>query len=196
MRKIVLYSLLFLLPGALCAQSRESADRSGASLQAGAEYSIFNPDFYCTSSSPFSCGGGGKLLKGVGVFADYDLRGKYGAEAEGRWLHWDGEGGQVESTYLIGPRYRVYRWHSLDLWAKFMVGIGGITTAYYPAPDTLKGTMFVYAPGASVDYRLTRKVSIRGDYELQKWPAFAVTPPHNHGLTPNGFSLGIAYSVF
>ena len=75
-----------------------------------------------------------------------------------------------------------------------LVGVGGITTAGYPGPDTLKGTLFVYAPGGSLDYRLNRKFSLRGDYESQRWPGFAVLPPDTHGMSPNGFSLGVAYT--
>jgi len=195
-RGALLCGFLLLATSTLIAQSRESADEVRSSLQAGAEFSAYNPDFYCPSTSPFTCGNNYALLKGVGVFGDYNVRGKYGAEGEARWLHWDGAGGQVESTYLIGPRYRVYTWHNLAFWAKFLVGVGAITTANYPAPDTLKGTMFVYAPGGSLDYRLNRRFSLRGDYELQKWPSFAVLPPNTHGLTPNGFSIGVAYAIF
>lgn len=195
MRKILICVCVLLFGSPLIAQSRESADVTKTSLQAGAEFSMFNPDFYCTSGSPFSCGRGDPLIKGIGVFADYNLRGKFGAEGEARWLRWDGLRGQVESTYLIGPRYRALQWHKFSFWAKFLVGVGAITTAGYPGPDTLQGTMFVFAPGAAVDYRLNRKFSVRGDYELQKWPSFAVLPPNTHGLTPNGFSFGVVYTI-
>ena len=121
---------------------------------------------------------------------------RWGAEGEARWLLWDGEGAQVESTYLIGPRFRIYTWRRLGIWAKFLAGVGGITTANYPNPPSLKGTMFVYAPGGSVDYRLSRRFAARVDYEEQKWPTFGVSAPHNHSLSPNGFSFGIAYRVW
>lgn len=197
MKKSLLCILLWsLIPSTLVfSQARESADETSNSLQAGAEFSVFNPDFYCSSNSPLTCGGRYSLLKGVGVFGDFNVRPNWGAEGEARWLHWDGLQGQVESTYLIGPRYRIYRFRRVGLWVKFLVGIGGITTQGYPGPNTLKGTMFVYAPGAAVNYRLTRKFAIRGDYEFQKWPSFAVMPPHNHGLTPNGFSVGVVYTI-
>lgn len=196
MRRILLFSLMILMVGSITAQSRESADTVRSSLQAGVEFSVFNPDWSCSSSGPFTCGNGNPLIKGIGAFGNYDLHGKYGAEAEARWLHWDGVAGEVESTYLIGPRYRLYRWENMELWAKFLLGVGSVTTAGFPAPDTLKGTMFAYAPGATIEYPLGPRLSVRADYEFQKWPSFAVAPPHNHGLTPNGFSLGVAYNVF
>lgn len=194
MRKVLLSSCLFLFATALIGQARESAIAVSRSLQAGVEFSAFNPDFYCKNNGPFSCGEN-PLLKGLGTFGDFNVRGRFGAEGEARWLRWDGEGGQVESTYLIGPRYRVIEWHHFALWLKFLAGVGSITTEGYPGPDTLKGTLFVYAPGGSIDYRLTRRLSMRGDYELQKWPSFAVLPPDTHGLTPNGFSFGLAYAI-
>ncbi len=195
MKSCVLIGVLFLASGVMLAQSRESANQSGVSIQAGVEFSAYNADFYCPNDSPFSCGNGRPLIKGVGVFVDYNQRAKWGAEGEGRWLHWDGFDGQIESSLLIGPRYRLVRWHGAGFWAKFLVGRGDITTAGYPAPDTAKGTLFVYAPGVSVDIPFARRLSARVDYEAQKWPNFAVLPPHNHSISPNGFSVGVAYRM-
>ena len=196
-RRILLSSLFLLVASALSAQTRESAYGRRTSLQAGAEFSVFNPDFYCRNNSPFNCGNNQPLLKGVGAFGDFDVSGKiaFGAEGEARWLRWDGVGAQVESTYLIGPRYRVYQFRNLGFWVKFLVGAGDITTNNYPGPDSFKGSLLVYAPGGSLDYRLNERVSLRADYELQKWPSFAVLPPNTHGLTPNGFSFGVVYAI-
>lgn len=187
---------LITCPVLLAGQSRPSAFRSAASLQAGAEVSQFNPDFYCSGTSPFSCGGDGRnLLKGVGVVVDYNVGSRLGAEGEGRWLHWDGTAGQTENTYLIGPRFRFYSWHSLDLWGKFLIGRGTVTLPAFPAAS--KGSLLVYAPGFSLDYRLTHKISVRGDYEFQKWPGFTSgLAAHNNGLSPNGISIGVSYRIF
>ena len=194
-------SFLLLIPYAMAGQTREAANQLHSSLQVGGEFSLFNGDFYCSGSSPFDCGNGQPLMKGLGVFIDYDTHtpwesGRWGAEGEFRWLHWGGHGGQVESTYLGGPRCRIYRWRKLDSWGKFLLGSGAITTAGFPGPNTLKGSFFVYAPGGSVDYRLTPRLSARLDYELQKWPDFGVAPPHNHSITPSGFSFGVNYRLF
>jgi hypothetical protein len=197
-KKVLLSSFLLLLATALSAQSRESAYGRGSSLQVGAEFSVFNPDFYCPNNSPFDCGNGLPLLKGAGAFGDYNLRGKiaFGAEGEARWLRWGGEGAQVESTYLIGPRFRVIQFRKFGFWVKFLAGVGNITTDNYPSPDSFQGTTVVYTPGGTLDYRLKKRISLRVDYELQKWPNFAVLPPNTHGLTPNGFSFGVAYDLF
>lgn len=203
--KVLFFCCLMLVSSSvLVGQSRESAREGGSSLKAGAEFSAFNPDYYCSTSSPFDCGDNASLEKGIGAFFDYNVRPRWGAEGEARWLRWQGVGGQVESTYLIGPRYKVYRWNSFSIWVRLLAGGGWITTAYYPQPSTLKGSFFVYAPGASIDYQLTRRFALRADYELQKWPSFAVAPTtgpggttvaHNHGISPNGFSVGVVYTI-
>ena len=184
-----------MAPCLVAAQATESGTHNAPSLAVGAEFSIFNPDYYCPSSSPFNCGNKSPLAKGIGVYLNSRLRRNWGSEGEARWLGWDELGRQQESTYLIGPRFRVFQWHKLGFWPKFLVGIGHITTAGYPGPNTFKGTLFVYAPGASVNYVLNRWLSIRADYELLKWPGFSVSPPHDNGLSPNGFNFGIAYTV-
>jgi len=169
-------------------------------MSAGVELSAFNPDWGCPNSNPFCSS---EELYGPAAFFDFDLHEKYGVEGEARWLHFNGIGGQVESNYLAGPRYRAIRFHRFDGWVKLVAGGGWITTANYPAAGSLKGSYFAVAPGGTVNYRLTHRISIRGDYEWQIWPSFAGPPSYNSstgqvqqnnsGLTPNGFSVGVAY---
>jgi len=185
----------------MIAQSSESAVGGEGKISAGAEMSAFNPDWGCGTSSPF-CGGD---LIGPTAFVDFDLHNKFGGEGEARWLNWRGTGGFVESNYLVGPRYRAFRHWRMDGWIKVELGGGWITTPNYPAAGSLKGSYFAYAPGGTVNYRLTDKLTLRGDYEWQIWPSFAGPPTYNttigtvlqnnSGLTPNGFSIGIAYKV-
>jgi len=196
-RVLAVLGMLMTFPCLVLAQSHESADAVGAGLDVGAQFSVFNPDYYCPSSSPFDCGGPGHLMKGIGAFADYRVLGRLGIEGEGRWLLWDG-GGQTEGNYLVGPRFRVLRIRKFALFPKFLVGAGTITTAHYPAPGSVKGSFFVYAPGATVGYKVSRKVTLRADYELQRWPGFGVTlnGVHHGAITPTGFSFGASYKVF
>jgi opacity protein-like surface antigen len=60
------------------------------------------------------------------------------------------------------------------------------------------------ALGGGVDYRLSRRIYVRGEYEYQMWPGF-VGPPdpqpiplqnRPNGLTPNGFAVGASYRIF
>jgi len=190
---------LLLLPTALIAQSSESATGGEASVLAGAEMSAYNPDWACTTSSPFC----GNDLVGPTAFFDFDLHGKYGVEGEARWLNFHEYVGENEQNYLIGPRYRLFRYHRVSGWFKLEVGGGWITTANYPAAGSLKGSYFAYAPGGTLQYPLTHRWILRGDYEWQFWPSFAGPPTydpttgtvvqHNSGLTPNGISVGVAY---
>jgi hypothetical protein len=191
--------VLVLAPALAQAQSPESAVGGNASLWAGAEVSAFNPDYSCGSDVPLGCNA---QLAGPAVLFDLNVKPKWGIEGEARWLHWNGPGGQIESNYLAGPRYRAIQYRRLNLWLKVLLGAGLITTPNYPAAGGVKGSLFAYAPGGTAEYRLTHQLSLRGDYEFQFWPSF-VGPPgfnssgvlveHNHGLTPNGFSLGATW---
>jgi hypothetical protein len=191
--------VLLFIPLAVRAQNPYSANGGNSSLWAGAEFSTFNPDYSCSSNAPFGCS---TQLLGVTALFDLNVQPKWGAEGEARWLHWNGYGDQIESNYLAGGRYRAYRYHRLDLWVKLLAGAGLVTTPYYPAAGTLKGSYFAVVPGGTVEYRLTHRINLRADYEYQIWPSFAGPPTldsngnlvqHNYGLTPNGFSFGFNY---
>lgn len=181
------------------AQSPRSAVGGDASVWAGGEVSYFNPDYSCNSNIVFNCAN--DLLGATALF-DFNVTSKIGAEGEARWLHWNGPGGEVESNYLAGPRYRVYRHNRFGYWVKVMAGGGWITTPYYPAAGSLKGSYFALAPGLTVEYRLSQRLMLRADYEYQIWPSFAGPPSYsasgalimnNGGLTPNGVSVGVTY---
>jgi len=198
-RKIGFIALL-LFPIAVLAQNSESAVGGEATMSAGVEFSTFNPDWGCANSAPLGCA---DQLYGPTAVFNFDLHQKYGIEGEARWLHWHGNGGQVESNYFVGPRYRLYRLQRFTLWGKLLLGGGWITTPNYPAAGSLKGSYFAYAPGATFTYRLNRTIAIRADYEYQLWPSFAGPPTYNpttgmveqhaSGLSPNGFSVGVVY---
>jgi len=197
MRLFAILLLLVATSPVLIAQSAPSAYSGGRGLWAGAEFSDFNPDYSCVNSNlPLSCA---TDLLGLGVAADYDLGQRLKAAGEARWLPWNGAQGQTESSYLIGPAYRIWSRNALSVSGKVLAGIGHIS-----APG-LSGTYFAYAPGANLTYYYSPHMSLFLDYEYQVWPSFAVQPTisssgqvilHNHGLTPNGFSLGAMYRFF
>lgn len=197
--KRIWFFLLLVVPAVAAAQSPASAVGGNAGLWAGGEISTFNPDYTCSNNFPLACR---NQLLGVTALFDFNAASRWGAEGEARWMHWHGEGGLKESNYLIGPRYRVYQNGHFDLWPKLMLGGGWITTPGYPQAGSLQGSFFVIAPAITADYRLSGRWSARADYEYQFWPSFAGPPTvnstgqptsHNHGLTPNGFSVGVSY---
>lgn len=189
---------LLIAPAAVLAQAPRSAVGGNSTLWAGGEISSFNPDYECSSSIPFNC----QSLVGFAAFFDFNVTPKWGAEGEARWLHWNGTGGEVESSYLAGGRYRLFRYGRLTGWGRMLAGAGLITTPNFPVAGSLRGSYFALAPGGTVEFPLTDRISLRGDYEYQFWPAFAGPPTysstgalvqHNNGLTPNGFSVGLTY---
>jgi hypothetical protein len=193
--------LLLLLATSTLAwpQSQESAVGAEAGFWAGGEVSSFNPDYSCTSNVPFNCP---SQLLGPGVFFDFNMYSRWGAEGEARWMDWHGSGGESEANYLLGPRYRLFRRDRFSGWGKFLLGGGWISTPGYPQAGSLRGSYFVLAPGGDLNYRITSHLTARADYEYQFWPSF-VGPAtfsngtgivaHNHGLTPNGFSFGVEW---
>jgi hypothetical protein len=199
-KKIGIIALL-LFPAALIAQSSESAVGGETSITAGVEMSTFNPDWGCANGAPLGCSA---ELYGPTAVVDFDLHRKYGLEGEARWLHWGGAtGGMIQSNYIAGPHYRLYQLHRFSLWGKLELGGAWFTSPDYPAAGSLKGSYFIYSPGVTFNYGLTRRIGIRADYEYQIWPSF-VGPPsfdpatgnvlqHASGLTPNGLSVGVTY---
>ena len=143
MVKKIGFIVLLLLPTALIAQSSESATGGEAKLSAGAEMSAFNPDWGCTTSSPFCT----NELIGPAAFFDFDLHGKYGVEGEARWLNFHGLQNEIEQNYLVGPRYRLFRYHRVSGWFKLEVGGGWITTNDYPCGGQPEGELFRVCPG-------------------------------------------------
>ncbi|HEX3471684.1 MAG TPA: outer membrane beta-barrel protein [Silvibacterium sp.] len=179
LKKILILSF-FLGSAAAYAQVSPSVRGGQSTLWAGGMFSSFNPDFDPTSR-----------LVGIGVLVDYNLTQRFGAEGEARWLHWNGAGGQTQSNYLVGPKARLFQYHRFSFNAKFL--LGGVWITY---PDSIgSGSYFAYAPGGYVDYRISRRFSVRGDYEYQILPAAPGLGGPSHGLTPHGFSVGVTYRI-
>lgn len=190
--------LLIASTSTLLAQSFPSAEGRGFSVWVGGEISTFNPDYGCSSASPFSCGD--HQLLGIGPFIDLNhlVFERIGAEGEARFLHWRGPGsGLTEASYLAGPRFGLMSFRrTLYVSGKVLIGDAHISV---PSDPVGSGTYFAYAPGAVADLRITRRVSARADYEYQIWPSFrgiaTATTTGKGGLTPNGFSFGVSYAL-
>jgi hypothetical protein len=178
-RRVLLFSFLFSSIAAV-AQVAPSANGGYAALWVGGEYSSYNPDY------------GPRRIEGAGAYVDFNLTRKIGAVGEARWMDWGGIGGQNERDYLAGGKYRFYQWHKFSLNGKVLAG--GVWITF---PNGVgSGSYFAFAPGGFVDYRVSRRFSIRGDYEYQfirSAPNIPFEP--NNGMTPDGFSVGVAYRI-
>jgi len=183
-------SLFLSLP--LTAQTMPSAEGTGITLWMGASVSMFNPDYGCSSSSPFSCWG--HQLIGLGPYANTSpfFFGRIGAEAQAHFLLWNGPASLTEHSYMAGPLVRIYSFHELRFNGKFLLGAGHFSL---PSNSIENGTYFAFAPGGTIDYRFAKRLSARLDYEYQTWPSFKSSVTGHSGLTPNGFSLGIGYAL-
>lgn len=179
-KKIFVFSLMFTAT-AMYAQVARSVTGGGGTFWAGGEISEFAPDY------------GTSHLIGPGVIFDFNATPKIGVVGEARWMHWHGDGGQTHSDYLIGGKYRFYRWNRFDFDAKFL--LGGVWIRF--PGDIGSGSYFAYAPGAFADYHLTRNFNLRADYEYQLLPSAPNIPGQpSSGLTPHGLSVGVEYRVF
>jgi opacity protein-like surface antigen len=186
-KKILLFAALLLLPTISRAQVVPSARGGNQQLYVGALFGDFDPDY------------GWQRLYSIGAFGDYNLTPKLGAEAEVRFHRFNQLADIHMDTYVAGPKYNFHR-RRYTLYGKALFGLGSFN---FPG-NAAHGTYFAMAFGGGVDYRLTRRFYVRGEYEYQIWPGF-VGPPdppyvpledRPHGLTPNGFSFGTSYRFF
>lgn len=136
---------------------------------------------------------GSNKLIGGGGYATFDFKYHYGIEVEVHQLN-DTSPSTVlyERTYEAGPRY-VRRYGRLAPYAKLMYGRGVFNFPVLLAPGVptnISAANLAYnlgALGAGLDYRLTRSVNLRADYEVQRWFSFPTS------MNPNVVGFGIAY---
>jgi len=172
-----------LTVSAVQAQVVPSATESGHALWVGGELSNIHAGFPYESN---------QRLSGIGAFADYHFTGHIGLEAEARFLRFNSFHGETEDNYLAGPRYMARNFGKLQPNAQCLVGIGRIQ---YPF-SIGSGRYLALAPGAGANYRISRRWSLRGEYEYQIWPNSPnITGEPKHDITPNGFHVGIAFRL-
>jgi hypothetical protein len=168
------------------AQVVPAATKNTFSVSAGGLGSMFQPDYAgegIAQTSP-------NRLYGVGAYANVHFSRWVQIEGEARWLRFNENypcGPNLtcqngENTYLIGPRVPIVRFHGLEPYGKVLIGLGN--------GSFLTGNSFVVTYGGGVDYRLSRRFTLRAfDFEYQQWH---VTPT----LYPYGGSIGLSYKIF
>ena len=172
---------LVVVSAALSASAQVTPEgyRRGFSIHAGAEASAFQPDY---DGRPVAATGPDRLY-GIGAFVDVHISRWVQIEAEGRWLRFNEFDGIGQDTYLIGPKVPICEFHRWTPYGKALIGWGSGT-------GWLNGRATTIAYGGGVEYRWTRKITLRAfDFEGQEWH----TTPKLH---PYGASAGISYRVF
>jgi hypothetical protein len=159
-------------------QVAAAANEHRPTLTAGGFGSMYQPDYAgngIAQSSP-------NYLFGPGAYVDYKASRWVQAEFEGRWLRFNDYIGINEDTYLLGPKVPVGTFKGFTPYGKFLVGIG--------SGSFLNGHSTVLAYGGGVDYRLSKRFTLRAfDFEYQQWLL-------NPTLYPWGGSVGIGYRIF
>jgi hypothetical protein len=176
-------ALVALLPRPAQAQAVPSGFEERRSLWVGGQCS------YVSASFPYQSE---RHVYGCGVFANMRWTPHLDLEGDARWLPFGGFAGTTESSYLAGPRYIFRRFGKIQPYGKFLVGRGLI---HYPY-GIGDGSYFALAPGAGVNYRASRRLTFRAEYEYQVWinsPGFVNEPAHS--LRPNGFNIGVTYRL-
>lgn len=173
---ILLAAMLLAMTQAASAQVEPSGTAGGLSLSVGDTF------------SGFYLGYGARKMGGLSTFVDLDTPHHWGLEGEARWLVIHRTQGAQASTYLFGPRYYRNVGTRFQPFAKGTIGVGLFTF-----PNSMgHGSYFVVAPGAGVDYLLTRNLHLRlAEVEYQYWNQF----PFGN-MSAVGVSTGFRYTLF
>lgn len=155
-----------------------SATEHAPKMTVGGFGSMFQPDYAGNGIAQTSP----NRLYGVGAYVDVRINRWVGVETEARWLRFNEYLGINQDTYSIGPKVPITTYKGLTPYGKFLVGMG--------SGSFLNGHSTVLTYGGGVDYRLSKKFTLRAfDFEYQQW---TVTPT----LYPYGGSVGIGYKIF
>ena len=164
--------LVFLLwSSTLFGQAMPSASRAG-DLQVGGGYTLAGSDYVPNK------------ISGYTFYSDFDFRNHFGVEVDFHQLK-DPNSAVAERTYEIGGRY-LRHYGSFTPYAKGLYGRGVLN---FPNNDANLGYNLVTG-GAGVDFSVRPDISIRADFEYQRWLA---GPGIHNGITPTLFTIGVAY---
>ena len=171
---LALLTIGLAAPRHAAAQSAESADKGGARLSVGG------------GASGFTLGYGQRRMLGATLWVDGDTIRHIGIEGEARWLDFHQTADVHAETYLGGLRYHL-NYGRMQPYLKGMAGMGHFNFSY----NLATGQYFVYAGGGGLDYRLSRRWSLRGEFEYQNWPDFTYG-----AMTSVGVTGGMRYRIF
>jgi opacity protein-like surface antigen len=190
LKRYLLVGLAFVAGLTANAQVAPSATSfSTGKLAVGGEFSIFQID---AASHP--------IESGVGVYIDYDPLKFFGLEVEGRTIQFN-ETENLRRDQISGGFRYTYNRGKLAPYAKALAGIGSADFprgSYGQDVERKHDTFTTMTFGGGVDYKLTRKIYIRGEYEYQYRLDYGTGRPTGPlGITnPNGYNVGVSYRIF
>lgn len=158
---------------------------------------------------PLSVGGGisdysldwgyGRRMLGITAWVDWHFAGQsrflhgVGIEAEGTDLNWDRPSTLSKMRHDTGQGGLTYTWQHFQHFNPYVKMLGGIGSIDFPPPPHYPyythDTFSIFSPGGGVEYQLSNRIWVRGDYEYQFW--HQTFGPND--LNPNGFTLGATY---
>ena len=165
-------------------------------MTAGVNGSAFQPNY--GNNGLFGTGTAPHALLGPGAYVDFGTGRWFRFEAEGRWLRFNQFADVYQDTYMIGPRIPILAStdrRRLIPYAKALVGWSSINLVL----NSGSGRFTDVAVGGGVDYRATRRLSIRVlDFEYQFWPNWPTGAVYDNTriIQPYGASIGLGYRVF
>ena len=181
-RMLCCCSLLGCLLGGLAparAQSPESATGADQHFTVGGFVNATYLDY------------GQHWIGGAGGSFDANFSWRLGVEGEANFTFYREQANTHATTWLVGPRYQfgaLGRSYGYRPYVKYLVGDGQFNFPY----NFARGSYFVMAPGAGMDYRLNDRWRLRlVDLEFQYWPEFTFGATSTYQLT-----TGIRYNVF
>jgi outer membrane protein with beta-barrel domain len=122
-------------------------------------------------------------LVGAAFYTTFDVRSHWGGEANFHQISSSEDSTVYERTYEIGPRLYALRGF-FEPYAKVLYGRG----VYNFSRNVANIAYNVYTMGGGADFRVTRSLNIRGDYEYQTWPGFPIAALH-----PSVVTIGVAF---
>jgi opacity protein-like surface antigen len=179
--KLLLVVAGLALSLSVCAQVQPAASGSGIRFGIGGGLDYWWGDY-------------GNIRRfGPAVWVTADVWHGLGVLAEGHALDF-GDGG-LGSRYTYyegvgGAVYNYHRWRTFTPFAKAELGFGGLSFPHSPTATYTHDTRTTWALGGGAEYKLWRRVWVRGDYTYDSFPDFL-----NHTLDPNGVTLGFTYHL-
>lgn len=183
---VALFSILSAA-GAVSARAQvvPSATRGQISITVGGMASMFQPDYAGNGVREVAP----NRLYGVGTYVDVRFTRWIQLEAEGRWLRFNQFENIYQDNYLIGERLPIHRYKFMNA-TPYVKALGGFSQMNFEN-NVAWGRFTDFAFGGGVDFQVTKKISVRGDFESQTWPSWL-----SSSLYPYGGSVGVGYKLF